>query len=187
MTIENEIYKIKIIQDEVFSLDSTDNKSYTHTFNPADMKRSDYYKVFSINIYDGTNTNQIALIGPPYGGVEDVALLENDDLIVLMNTTLTVIDCCTLSIKFIKKISDFGIYFSIHKFENGYIVYGELDILKISPVFEREWSFSGADIFVSPDGDSSFCIEKDTIHLSDWEGRRYIINKFGEEIGSCTE
>ena len=111
----------------------------------------------------------------------------NDDLIVLMNTTLTVIDCRTLSIKFSKEISDFGIFFSIHKFENGYIVCGELDILKLSPAFEREWSFSGADIFVSPDRDSSFCIEKDTIHLSDREGRRYILNNFGEEIGSCTE
>ena len=183
MIVENEIYKIEITKDETFSLDSTDNKPYGYILNPTDMKRSDYYQALSIDIDNGITQTCIALIGSLYGTVQDVAILENDCLIVLMNTTITAIDGRTLAMKFHKKISDFGIYFSIYEFENGYIIYGELDILKLSPTFEREWSFGGADIFVSLDGDRSFYIEKDIIYLSDWEGRRYIVNKFGEEIG----
>ena len=77
----------------------------------------------ALNAKDFMQT-RIALIGSLYGGVQDVAILENDCLIILMNTILTVIDCRTLAMKFHKRISDFGIYFSIYEFENA-ILYME--------------------------------------------------------------
>ena len=70
----------------------------------------------------------------------------------------------------------------IDKFKNGYVVYGELDILKLSPTFDIEWSFSGEDIFVSQDGSMPFQIANDTIYLSDWNGRKYTIDRYGKEI-----
>ena len=182
MVIENEVYKIIITIDETFTLNSTDNKPYEHIFNPSNLNCSNFYKIFSINIDDDNQKKHIGLIGSGYATVENTAVLENNDLIVLMNTTLTVIDCCTLVLKLHKTISDCGMFFSIYKFENGYIVYGELDVLKLSSDFEIEWMFSGAEIFVQEDGSNSFYIEKDIIHLLDWEGRKYTLNKFGEEI-----
>jgi len=182
MLIENDTYKVKIVRDETFTLDSTDNKPYQFIFNPNNIKRSDYYKTFSISIDDGNNQKHIALIGSLFGADEDVVILEGNDLIVLMNTKLVIIDCRALTIKLCREISDFGTYFSIHKFEDGYLIYGELDLLKLSPAFEVEWSFSGEDIFVSQDGSIPFHFENDTIYLSDWKGRKYKLNKFGEEI-----
>ena len=149
MLIENDIYKVKIVRDETFTLDSTDNKPYHFIFNPDNIKRSDYYKTFSINIDDGNNQKHIALIGSLFGADEDVVILEGNDLIVLMNTKLVIIDCRALTIKLCGEISDFGTYFSIHKFEDGSI---------------------------------PFHFENDTIYLSDWKGRKYKLNKFGEEI-----
>jgi len=182
MFIENEIYKVKIIRDETFTLNSTDNKPYHCVFNPDDMKRSDYYKVLSITVEYFDSEKRIALIGSLFGADEDIALLDGNDLIILMNTTITVINCQTLSISLHKAIAKGGIYFSMHRFDNGFVIYGELEILKLSFEFEKEWDFSGADIFVTHDGSNPFHIENDTIHLLDWEGRQYVVDRFGNEL-----
>ena len=182
MFVENEIYKINICKDETFTVDSADNKPYDLVFNPSNMDRSDYYKTLSICIDVNGSQKHLALIGSLYAGDEDIAVLKDKDLIVLMNTMLTVIDCNALTIKSCKTISDFGVYFSLHKFDDGYVVYGELDIIKLSAELETDWSFSGADIFVTLDGRCSFYIEDDTICLIDWNGTEYKIDKYGNEL-----
>lgn len=184
MFIENEFYKVRISKDETFTLNSTDNKPYDYVFNPSDMSRHDYLyiKTLSISIAYANKNKNIALIGSMYGAVQDIAILEKSDLIILMNTTLTCIDCQNLSLKFHKAIADGGIYYSIYKYDNGFVVFGELDIIKLSYAFDKEWSFSGADIFVTQDGSSPFSIENDIIHLSDWNGRHYLVDGFGKEI-----
>lgn len=179
--IENELYKIHIEKDITFTLDSADNKPYDLIFNPFKLKKTDYYSVLSIQINTGDKQKTIALIGTLYCEACDVAVLEGNDLVVLMNTTLVIIDCNYLVLNTTKRISEYGIYFSIHKFEDGYIIYGELDIVKLSPTFTVDWSFSGEDIFVTQDGSMPFFIENDLIHLTDWNGRKYSVNRFGKE------
>lgn len=187
MLIDNGIYKIEIVKDATFTLDSVDNKPYALILNPNNMKRSDYYKAFSINIDNSTDQKCIALIGSFFGSDEDVAILEDNALTVLMNATISVIDCRTLELKLHKKISARGIYCSIYKFENGYIVYGELEILKLSSNFEVEWSFSGEDVFVTQDGSLPFYIQDKSIYLTDWNGSTYIVNKLGKLIAAQTK
>ena len=185
MFIENEFYKVSISRDETFTLNSTDNKPYDCIFNPSGMRRSDWFKTLSININSDDGQKNIALLGSPFGSDKDIAILEGSDLFVLMNTTLNCIDCQNLSVKFCKTIADFGEYFSIYKYDNGFVVYGELDIIKLSSVFDIEWSFSGADIFVTHDGTHAFSIENDIIHLLDWNGTHYFVDRFGKEITNC--
>jgi len=115
MLIENGIYEININKDETFTFDSTDNKPYHLILNPDDLKRSNYYKTLSISINDGNSQKDIALIGSLFGADVGVAILEGNDLIVLMNTSLVVIDCNMLMMKLHKQLSDFGTYFSIDK------------------------------------------------------------------------
>ena len=182
MFIENDIYKVSIYKDETFTIDSTDSKSYDSILNPLNMKRSDYYQAISINIETTSNRRSLVLIGSIYGADEGIAILEDAVLIVLMNTRLTVIDCESLAIKTSNDISEFGTYFSLYRFYDGYIVYGELDIIKLSLELEPEWSFFGADIFVSSDGRCPFNIKGDTINLIDWNGTEYTIDKFGKQL-----
>jgi len=99
-----------------------------------------------------------------------------------MNSVIVGIDCQTFSLVLHKVISSFGIGISINRFCDGYIIHGELEILKLSDKFELEWSFSGADIFVTEDEGNSFYIEKDIIHVTDWEGNKYKIDKFGVDV-----
>ena len=186
MLIKNDTYEISINAEHTFTLDSVDNKPYDLIINPFNMKRGDYYKALAVTLDDGVISMRFIIIGEMFGADEDIAILENDDLIILMNTMLIVIDCRTVTVKLHKKISGFWIYFSIYKFDDGYIIYGEIDILKLSSRFEIEWSFSGADIFVSPNGETAFKIENETIFLSDWNGRKYKLNKFGQEISDIS-
>jgi len=180
--LENEFYKVTLKKDETFSLDSADNRPYDVILNPGNITRSDYYKAFAVDIDDGAEQKRLALVGSIYGADSDVAILEGARLTVLMHNMLTVIDCGTLSVLSHKKIPGMGVYFTISKFDNGYIVWGELAIVKLSPELEVEWSFSGEDIFVSPNGNVPFAIAEDTICISDWNGRKYKLNKFGQEI-----
>lgn len=179
--IESELYKIYIEKDRTFTLDSADNKPYDLILNPFEMKRSDYYTVLSINIDIGGKQKNIALVGTLYGEASDIAVLDDHDLVVLMNTNLVVIDCNYLVVKLSKCVSEYGVYFSIYKFEGSYIIYGELDIIKLSSTLTVDWSFSGEDIFVTQDGSRPFAIENGLIHLTDWNGRKYTVNRFGKE------
>jgi hypothetical protein len=184
MLIENNTYKIAIARDDTFSLNSADNKPYDFILNPFNMTRGgDYYTALAISIDNGVCLKKFVIIGSDSrGGAYDAAVLENDDLIVLMNTMLFIIDCRTFDLKFHKEIAEFGIYFSIYKFADGYVIYGETDILKLSSEFETEWTYTGYDIFTSIDAEIPFCITGDTICLSDLAGRKYKLDKFGREI-----
>lgn len=109
--------------------------------------------------------------------------MEDCQLTVLMNTTITVIDLATLNLIRHKEISDFGSYFSIYAFDNGYLVYGELEIIKLDIALEAEWTFSEADIFVSADDSiNPFNINGETIELCDWNGNYYHLDKSGNQI-----
>ena len=190
MNIENATYKIAIVKDETFTLDSVDNKPYDYIFNPVGFRRSDFYMAYSINIDDGIGKKRIALIGSAYGRVDNSAVMEDDTLIVLANTILVSIDCRTISMKSHEIKSDtipfFKVLLGIYRFDNAYIVHGEIDILKLSPAFEIEWSYSGGDIFITQDGSCPFRIENDIIHLTDWNGRKYAVNKFGKDMAGKT-
>jgi len=68
---------------------------------------------------------------------------------------------------------------AIYEFDGGYVIHGELEIIKLSATLEIEWVFRGGEIFVRLDGDCSFEIKGDKIHVVDWANVRYEIDRFG--------
>jgi len=70
---------------------------------------------------------------------------------------------------------------AIYEFDGGYVVHGELEIVKLSSMFEMEWRFLGRDIFVSSDGDCPFEIKGNKIYVVDWLNIRYEIDRFGND------
>ncbi len=184
MHLKNTAYLIDISIDDTYSLESTDNKPYDYIFNPESFTRNDFTKVFSIRVSNGFDDPvNIALIGSLYSCAKDCAVLEDSKLTVLMNSEITVIDLDSLKLIEHKELSDFGCFFSIYSFDKGYLVYGELEIVKLSNTLEIEWEFSGADIFVSPDDSiNPFSINGDTIELRDWNGNYYHLEKSGNQI-----
>ncbi|MGD1843941.1 MAG: hypothetical protein ACFB10_00930 [Salibacteraceae bacterium] len=72
--------------------------------------------------------------------------------------------------------------FEIFPFDGGIITHGELEIAKLDFDGNKKWSFSGSDIFVSPDGAGVFRIANHQITVKDWEGFEYILDAKGRLV-----
>lgn len=78
-----------------------------------------------------------------------------------------------------REIELYGCSFELCKAENGWIIYGEMDIIGLNRDFDKIWSFSGHDIFVSCNNECCFEMTKDEILLCDWQGYHYALNYDG--------
>lgn len=74
-----------------------------------------------------------------------------------------------------RKLRDFsGVSYGIYKVQDGYIVYGELEIVMLDLEFNEKWNFLARDII------TSFEIAETTIKLSDWNNNHYEIDFNGK-------
>lgn len=176
MQLCNEKYKVNINLDETYTINSVDNKHYDVTINPSNRTRNDWIKIFSVKVESLSDDYTIALIGDYYSCVQDCALLENNVLTVMQNKDILKID---LSNKTLIKHSCFdsmGCFYGIYKILEGYIIYGEIDIVMLDFDLNKLWVFSGKDIFVS------FEICDNIIKLYDWDNNYYEVDFCGKQI-----
>ena len=66
--------------------------------------------------------------------------------------------------------------FEIFKYQDSYIVHGEMEITRLDRNGNIQWQQSGADIFTTLDGQDNFKLTDDYIIATDWQNRIY---KFG--------
>lgn len=176
MVLENEKCCVEIKIDESYTVDSTDNRHYDVVLNPCNYKKSDISKTFSIHVNLFESEFGIALIGPFYSYDYNCAVLDDETLTILQDKTITQISITDGAIIRHIEFDCFGCNFAIYKIENGYIVYGEIEITMLNHDFIKKWSFSGKDIFVSLTRKESFEIRNNTICLYDFEDNYYEID-----------
>ena len=181
MLLENEVCTVKISLDDTYTVGSADNRHYDMVINPSDLSSSDLSKTFSISIDVHHHNYMIALVGSYLSCEYDCAILEGNNLLVLQDDNLVVID--VLSGALIKSIhmDCFGSNFSIYRIPKGYIIYGEIEIIMLNDAFEKQWTFSGRDIFVTQSNKNPFAICDNAIELFDWEDNYYKID-FGGNL-----
>lgn len=179
MHLENDLYAIQIGLDESYIVDSPDNKSYDKILNPANLEHNNLTSTFSITVTEAGNMKKIALIGEPFSCVSHCGVLENSMLTVLQNNTITQIDLKTKEIVQYKQFECFGCSIALYQCFDGYIIHGEVEIIKLNHNFEKKWSFSGADIFVTPDNQPTFEMTENRIKLYDWNGTYYELDLDG--------
>ncbi|MCL2859315.1 MAG: hypothetical protein FWF46_01830 [Oscillospiraceae bacterium] len=181
MKLKNDLIEIECKVDDTFSLKSTDNQKYDYIYNLNEITRNDYIKAYSIVIYNGDIITKIAIVGLCLG-CNDNCILDGNNLIVVADYSVIIINLIYFKIHKHVRLPSHGTYFSIYTFDDGYIVYGEIDIVKLSKDFTIQWTFSGADIFVTTDGTDPFIIQEKCILLTDWNGKQYKLNNLGKEI-----
>ena len=183
MTLYGETLKVNIQKEKHFRINSAIESHYDVVLNPYGLDHNTSFETLSVIVDNYSNEKHLAIIGQIINDDYKTAILNDCDLIMLIDSMLIVIDCKSFEVKIQKEITE-GYYFSIHSFNNGYIIHGELDIIKLTsaPAFEVEWTFSGNDIFVTPDGSSSFQINNDVIYLKDWNDKEYVVDKNGTEL-----
>ena len=155
MILQNDICNVNISIDTTYTVESTDNKPYDLVLNPRRMRHNDMYRVFAIRIDLPYKTLNIALIGDFYSYVEDCAVLEGEILSVLQNDAVVQLNIKNGTVINYKELDSFGCNYGIYRVQNGYIIYGEIEITMLDLDLNKKWSFSGKDIFVS-----IFCITK---------------------------
>lgn len=139
------------------------------------------YKVLHLSV-KGVQNADIALIGDYYTYLEDCAILDDDILTVLQNDYITQIDLKTVQIIAGYELDVFGTTFSIYRMPDGYLIYGEIEIIKLDDGFNTVWKFSGKDIFVSITGKNAFELTDHSIKLYDFEDNFYEIDFDGKLI-----
>ena len=65
---------------------------------------------------------------------------------------------------------------------DGYLIYGEIEIIKLDNKFNTAWKFSGKDIFVSISGKNAFELTEQSIKLYDFEDNFYELDFNGNVI-----
>lgn len=182
MILNNEIYEIIIEVDETYNINSTNNKHYDYVYNPHKLDNHEFINVFSIHIKSNERVINIALIGGLYSNIDNCAILHNNVLIVLQNDIISEIDIKTGRLLSSKIIETYGSNFSIHRIETGYIIHGEINIIKLTFDFEIEWTFSARDIFATLYDKPAFKLCDNCIKLYDFENNYYEIDFNGKLI-----
>ena len=177
-TLQNEKYTVHITDAQLFTLDSTDNGAFDSVMNPRNLSRHDLYKTLCISVTEAKSM-RIALIVDPLTSGQGCAILEGDILTVLQNDRITQIDLETVRMIANHEPDIFGTTFSIHRLPDGYLIYGEIEIIRLDDAFQAVWNFSGKDIFVSVTGKQPFDLTDETIKLYDFEDNFYELDYNG--------
>lgn len=182
MILSNKSYVIEITKDTEYTLFSTDNKFYNHVVQIEKYSRNDFVCAYSVSVHNTIADYKIAIIGSAYGSVENCAVLEDNRLAILIDDYMVFFDLITQNLELKIKVLDFGTGIELYAFDDGYIVNGEVDIIKVDKLGNRSWNFSGRDIWVRPDGKPSINILGDSLLLTDFQGYNYHLDKLGKEI-----
>ena len=176
MKLENDVCSVQISVDSTYTMQSADNKYYDIELNPDNYTHSDFYKVLAIhiNVFDGTI--DIAFVGNFYSYDIDCAHLDGYILTILQNDMISQIKVTDGTITFHKRFDCFGCTYGLYRVPNGYIVYGEIEIVMLDLQFNKKCSFLGRDIFVSCSSKKAFEICETSIHLYDWQNNYYEID-----------
>ena len=180
-TLQNEKYSGRITTAHTYIEESADNRSYDYILNPNKLVRNNMYRTLCISV-TGTKNAEIALVGDYYTSDIDCAILEDNILTVLQNDYISQIDLETVQIIAGYELDVLGTTFSIYRISDGYLIYGEIEIIKFDNEFNVAWKFSGRDIFVSITDKNAFELTDRSIKLYDFEDNFYEIDFNGNLI-----
>lgn len=180
-TLQNEKYHVNISTAHTYIEESADNRSYDYILNPNKLGRNNMYRTLCISV-TGIKNAEIALVGDYYTSDIDCAILEDNILTILQNDYISQIDLETVQIIAGYELDVLGATFSIYRMSDGYLIYGEIEIIKFDNEFNVAWKFSGRDIFVSITDKNAFELTDRSIKPYDFEDNFYEIDFNGDLI-----
>ena len=149
-------------------------EGYDAVYNPCGYRKEDLHAVWEVEMRRGETCRRAALVGSWYAQLRRCALIEGQTLTVLQDDVLLQLDLESGALLRWTDVGDQGSYYDLYPLEGGYLVHGEVEIVKFTPDLEREWEFVGADSFVSADPAQECCrVLEDHIELVDVQGYHY--------------
>lgn len=173
-------YNITIKEAPPYSFDSTDNKTYD---NVIVIEEKDFCKCIEVEIEQYCKIKTVLMVVPYYTPLESFVAPHKDGLFMMLNDVLCVFSPETATVTKQTRIKSLGSMFEVYQLGNDYILYGELEIYRISEDLTVKWTFSGRDIFVRCQGaEPAFSLKQDRICLYDFEDNYYEISFEGKLI-----
>lgn len=176
-------YRIDIYADQTFTEGSADNVEQ-YDFVYFDKSEYDFPSVVGIKIFQDDTLIKSAVIGSIGGGtaIHDTStIIEKDRLLVCCSDTIFCLSIPDLTLLW-RTQADQATCFEIYKYQDSYIIHGELEISRLDKDRKILWQQSGADIFTTLDGKDNFGITDNYILATDWEYRKYKFDFNGQSI-----
>ncbi len=176
-------YRIDIYTDQTFTEGSADNVNQ-YDFVYLDKSGYIFPSVFGIKVFQDDTLIKSAVIGSIGGGtgIHDTStIIENDRLLICCSDTIFCLSIPDLTLLW-RTQADQATCFEIYKYQDSYIIHGELEISRLDKYGKILWQQSGADIFTTLDGKDNFVITDNYILVTDWENRKYKFDFNGQSI-----
>ncbi len=169
-------FKIDIFHDSTFKENSADNVNQ-YNFVYLDKSKYEFPTTFGINVYKEGLLFKSAVIGASGGGVtihKNLTLLDGNKLLICCSNIIFCLSIPSLNLLW-QTQSDTSNCFEIFKYQDSYIVHGELEISRVDNDGKILWQQNGSDVFTTLEGKDDFIITDGYISATDWN---YTVYKF---------
>jgi hypothetical protein len=182
MTYKSEDLFVETAFSGYYASEITENEvCCNRIFNPGNYEDDGLSKMLDIAVVNGTKRERFAIICPPYSHSADF-IFEEQSIVFLLNDFVARFNLESRQIEKTAKLDDFGTYFNICEYDDGFIARGEIHIVKPAKDLSVQWTFSTRDIFVTQDNSLAFTIRNGNILLYDRLGYCYELGRDGKEI-----
>ena len=149
--------------------------------NPERVDTKNFYMARVLQVHGiGGSVLTVAVLDTICAGYESWAVLNGNQLIVILFSAIVRIDLVTGAMIQCEYCDNLGGLHEIYPIDNGYIIWGEGEIFRYSLNLNRVWSVSGRDILVSLHFNRHFWIDGEVIHVRDFEGWHYVYDLDGK-------
>jgi len=179
-------YKIEIFNDEMYSLNSTDNKN-KYDCEIFDTKEKEHFYSSKCGIRILKNEELIKSVvflgsGSTTRINQNSYVLNGQMLFVAVGSAVYCIQVPDLTMKWVVQGDD-SCCFGIFRLIDNIVIHGELSVTCIDVRGNILWKYYGKDIFVaSDDGINNFEVKENKISVKDWNNELYILNSDGKRI-----
>lgn len=179
LTFKHEDYTITVTDATALGLDKAS------TFDAVYIEdEGNYTSLQAIYVFcNGLLINSVLLgsTGGSTGVYEHTALIIDAHLVTCCCDTVFCFSLAGLQLLW-KTKADLATCFAVYPYRQDYIVHGELEISRLNQRGNMVWQNSGADIFVTPSGDSHLILLEDTIIATDWAFSQYVFDYDGQML-----
>jgi hypothetical protein len=181
-------YQIDIYREEAFKKGSSDNlNKYDNEY--FDESEFIFPTMFGIKVFKEDILLTSAIIGSIGGGTgihNTSVVYEDTRILICCADTIFCLSIPDLTLSW-QTQADQTCCFEIFKYQDSYIIHGELAISRLDKNGQIIWQQSGADIFTTPNGNSKFKLTDKFIHAVDWEVRNYKFDYDGKNLTDMSQ
>jgi hypothetical protein len=112
------------------------------------------------------------------------SVLDGNSFLICCADSIFCLTLPDLNLDWITK-ADHATCFGIYKYQESYIVHGELEITRLDKRGRKIWQFSGSDIFTTATGQGDFKLNGNIIEVINWNSIKFTIDaQTGKYINS---